>query len=96
MSDDDLPDPRPSTKPAPLLEHSFGVLGWLNRAAQAVGSTRFGECVQRIEFNLHKADMHAKTPAERAVMAGLRASLDALVHADAEARELLDDSALGA
>lgn len=93
MSDDaSLPDPRPRL-PSALMDHSFAALGWLNRGTQAVGSIRFPECVRRVQFYLRKAAARAETPAERAVVQGLSASLDALIHADAQARELLDDSA---
>ena len=91
MSDDDtLPDPRPALRAAPLIDHSFAALGWLNRASVAVGSTRFDECVQRVEFNLRKAAAVVKTPGDRVVVDGLAASLAEMVRADAEARQLFD------
>ncbi|MEI7716704.1 MAG: hypothetical protein WCI78_11530 [Mycobacterium sp.] len=87
--DHDLPDPRPPRQHPPIMELSFAALGWLNRAAQAVGSVRFTESIQRSRFNLERAKRHARTPAELAVIAGLASSLQGLIRADADARELL-------
>ena len=87
--DDDLPDPRPPLQHPPIMELSFAALGWLNRAAQAVGSIRFTESIQRSRFNLERAKDHARTPAELAVIAGLASSLQGLIRADADTRELL-------
>ena len=77
------------------MELSFAALGWLNRSAQAVGSDRFAETVHRSRFNIEKAAGHAATPAELAIIAGLTASLDALIQADADARQVLGDSVSG-
>ena len=87
--DHDLPDPRPPRQHPPIMELSFAALGWLNRAAQAVGSIRFTESIQRSRFNLERAKDHARTPAELAVIAGLASSLQGLIRADADTRELL-------
>jgi hypothetical protein len=89
IPDHDLPDPRPPRQHPPIMELSFAALGWLNRAAQAVGSIRFTESIQRSRFNLERAKRHARTPAELAVIAGLASSLQRLIRADADARELL-------
>lgn len=92
MSDDviepRLPNPQVGKHP-PLMEHSFAALGWLQRAAQAVGSARFAETLDRARFYLDKADAHAHTPGEDAVLAGLHDSLDSLIAANAAARTLL-------
>ena len=74
------------------MDLSFAALGWLYRSANAVGSDRFAETVHRSRFYLDKAAGHAATPAEAAVVTGLNASLDALIQADADARQLLADS----
>ena len=87
--DHDLPDPRPPLQHPPIMELSFAALGWLHRAAQAVGSIRFTESIQRSRFNLERAKDHARTPAELAVIAGLASSLQGLIRADADTRELL-------
>jgi hypothetical protein len=50
----------------------------------------FDEGVQRVEFNLRKAEAVAKTPGERVVVDGLSASLAAMVRADTEARVLFE------
>ena len=90
-NDENLPDPRPVTI-TPLMEVSFAALGWLNRAAQAVGSIRFTEAVTRSRFYLDRARKIAATPAELAVITGLAASQRGLIEADAQARELLEES----
>lgn len=77
------------------MELNFAALGWLQRSAQAVGSDRFPETLQRSRFYLEKAACHAATPAEAAVITGLAASVDALLQADVDARQLLDDSVSG-
>lgn len=77
------------------MEHSFAALGWLNRCAGAVGSDRFEETAHRTRFCLAKAAGHAATPAETAVVAGLAASLEAVIEADADARRLLAESVAG-
>ena len=77
------------------MDLSFAALGWLYRQAQAVGSDRFEETGHRAKFYLEKASACAHTPAELAVLAGMHVSLDALVQADLEARELLSESVSG-
>lgn len=77
------------------MELSFAALGWLARAADAAGTAKFTESVQRARFNLTKAAGYAKTPAEVAVIAGLASSLEGLIEADADAREVLAASLSG-
>ena len=77
------------------MELSFAALGWLNRSAQAVGSEKFVETVQRSRFNIGKAAGYAATPAELAIITGLTTSLDTLIQADADARHVLGDSVSG-
>ena len=77
------------------MELSFAALGWLNRSAQAVGSEKFVETVQRSRFNIGKAASYAATPAELAIITGLTTSLDTLIQADADARHVLGDSVSG-
>lgn len=74
------------------MDHSFAALGWLHRAAQAVGANRFTESTTRARFYLEKAAGHAVTPAEVAVITGLTSSLQGLNQANAEARALLEES----
>lgn len=83
-----LPNPRVGKHP-PLMEHSFAALGWLQRAAQAVGSARFAESLDRAAFYLDKTAAHAHTPGEQAVLAGLWSALSNLTDADTQARTLL-------
>lgn len=90
-----LPDPRPPRQHPPFMELSFAALGWLARAADAAGTARFTESVQRARFNMTKAAGYAKTPAEVAVIAGLASSLEGLIQADADAREVLAASLSG-
>ena len=71
---------------------SFAGLGWINRAARAVGSDRFDETVRRARFYIDEARAHALTPAEVAVIDGLSATADAVVRADADARVVLGES----
>lgn len=87
--------PRPPLKQPALVDLSFAALGWLHRASIAVGSDRFTETLHRSRFYLTQAAAHAATPAELAMIAGLSASLDGLIQADANARELLSDSVTG-
>lgn len=77
------------------MELSFAALGWLQRSAQAVGSDRFPEALQRSRFYLEKAAGCAVTPAEAAVINSLTAAVGDLFQADADARRLLDDSVTG-
>ena len=74
------------------MEFSFATLGWINRAAQAVGSDRFVETVHRATFNIDATAAYAVTPAEMAVLEGLSATLEAVIQADSEARALLDEA----
>jgi hypothetical protein len=91
-NDKKLPWPYPPRRHPPLMEFSFAALGWINRAARAVGSDRFVETVHRARFNIDGAAAYAVTPAEMAVLEGLSATLDAVVQADAEARALLGEA----
>lgn len=75
------------------MELSFAGLGWVLRAANAVGSDRFAESIARARFNLGRAGAYAVTPAEKQVLAGMVAILDALDCADADAREVLGAAA---
>lgn len=92
---DDLPNPLPPLKHPPLMDLSFAALGWLYRAAGAVGSARFVETLNRAEFYLDRAQQHCDTPADAAVIEGLFASIDALITANAQARTLLAHSVSG-
>ena len=76
----------------PMTDLTFAALGWLNRAAQAVGAIRFTESIKRARFYLERAASHAVTPAEVAVITGLTSSLQGLIQADADARALLEES----
>lgn len=87
-----LPNPRPAAKHPPLMEHSFAAQGWLYRAAQAVGSPRFVETIERARFYLDKASKHCRTPGEQAVLQGLYDAVDRLITANAEGRALLTQS----
>lgn len=89
-----LPNPRVGKHP-PVMEHAFAALGWLQRAAQAVGSVRFAESLDRAAFYLDKTGEHSHTPGEQAVLAGLRSALSNLTEANAEARALLAQSCSG-
>ena len=89
-----LPNPRVGQHP-PVMEHAFAALGWLQRAAQAVGSVRFAESLERAAFYLDKTAGHSHTPGEQAVLAGLWAALSNLTEANAEARALLAQGCSG-
>lgn len=91
---DDFPDPIPRKHP-PIMDHSFAALGWLHRAAQAVGSPRFAESLGRARFYTVRAAIEASTPAEVSVVNGLIAAEEGLVEADADARRLLAESVSG-
>lgn len=92
---DENPEVRfPKRKP-PFSDLSFSTLGWLNRAASAVGADRFFECLERAQFYLDRTAATAATPAERAVVAGLTLSLSALIDTDRVARKLLQASCSG-
>lgn len=93
-NDPPLPDPFPRRHP-PLMEYSFAAQGWLYRAAQAVGSARFVEALDRARFYLSKANKHCWTPGEAAVLQGLYDSVDGLIEANAKARQLLHHSCEG-
>lgn len=95
MSDDALPNPRLPRQHPPLMDVSFAALGWLHRAAQAVGSDRFFEALDRAQFYLDRTAELAHTPAERAVWEGLQHILGELITADRAARTLLDASCAG-
>jgi hypothetical protein len=91
-NDKKLPWPYPPRRHPPLMEFSFAALGWINRAAQAVGSDRFVETVHRARFNIDAAAAYAVTPADMAVLEGLSATLEAVIQADSEARALLGEA----
>ena len=74
---------------------TFSVLGWLHRSAAAVGSDRFAETTRRCQFSLNQAASLAATPAERSLIDGLTKTLQAVITADADSRELLDDAISG-
>jgi hypothetical protein len=96
MSEPELPNPRFSPKPPPpLMDHAYSTLGWLHRAAAAVGSERFEETISRTAFCFTRAAHHAHTPGEAALVTGLQVAIDELVTADAQARTLLADSVSG-
>lgn len=78
-----------------MFDSSFAALGWAYRAAQAVGSDRFAETVFRARFYCERASRAAGTPAEQALVAGLRVMLDELIVANAQGRVLLADSVSG-
>lgn len=90
-----LPDPRPARQHPPLMELSFAALGWINRTAQAVGSDRFPESATRTRFYIARAEEHAYTPAEQAVIDGMYHSLELLADVNAQARALLAESCTG-
>lgn len=92
---DDLPNPRPPLKHPPLMDLSFAALGWLYRAAEASGSERFAETLDRCRFYLERTERHVTTPAERAVFDALSSAVDGLITANAQARVLLSDSVSG-
>lgn len=75
------------------MELSFAGLGWVLRAAGAVGSDRFAECITRARFNIGQAGTYAVTPADKQVLVAMTAMLDALDCADADAREVLGEAA---
>jgi len=91
-NEESLPNPFPPMQHPPMTDRTFAALGWLNRAAQAVGGTRFTESIKRARFYLEKAAGQAVTPAEVAVITGLTSSLQGLIHANANARALLEES----
>lgn len=80
---------------APMFDRSFAALGWAYRASQAVGSDRFAEAMFRARFYLERVAQAATTPAEQALVAGLRVMLDELITANARSRVLLADSVSG-
>lgn len=88
----ELPDPRPPQRHPLLMDVSFACLGWLNRAAQAVGSERFFESLERAQFYLDRTQSCVSTPAERAVWQGLYEALGGLIDADRAARRTLAES----
>lgn len=96
MSDTEprLPNPRVGQHP-PVMEHAFAALGWLQRAAQAVGSVRFAESLERAAFYLDKTAGHSHTPGEQAVLAGLWTALSNLTEANVQARALLAQGCSG-
>lgn len=95
MIDDNLPDPRPARQHPPLMDLSFAALGWINRTAQAVGSDRFPESLNRARFYLARAEEHAFTPAEQAVIDGMHHGIELIVDANAQARTTLAHSCMG-
>ena len=87
-------EPRVPKRYGPLMAQSFA-LGWLNRAAQAVGSPRFPETLRRATLSVDQAATHARAPGDLAVIAGLSLSLDELRRADSQGRILLGESVSG-
>ena len=90
-----IPDPKPPRKHPPLMDHSFAALGWINRAAQAIGADRFFESLERSQFYLERTSAHAQTPAEKAIVYGLAEMMARLIAADRDAREMLKESCAG-
>lgn len=76
-----------------MTDLTFASLGWVTRAAGAVGSDRFAESARRARFYLNRAAGHADTPAERAVIAGMASALDAVLRCDADSRFVLEEFA---
>jgi hypothetical protein len=95
VSADQLPNHRFPSELGALVDFTHAGLGWLLRAAEAVGAPRFRELVDRAGFYLDKAFVVAQTPAERVVVDGLIQSGLALLEADAEARRVLTESVSG-
>jgi hypothetical protein len=77
------------------MNYTFSVLGWLHRSSAAVGSDRFAEAASRCRFSLNQAAGLAKTPAERSLIDGLTDTLEAVIKADTDSRQLLDDAVSG-
>ena len=75
------------------MDLSFAGLGWVLRAAGAVGSDRFAECITRARFNIGRAGAYAMTPADKEAVTGLADILDALARSDTDAREVLGEAA---
>ena len=75
------------------MELAFAGLGWVLRAAEAVGSDRFAECITRARFNIGRAGAYPATPADKQVLAGMTDILDALARSDTDAREVLGEAA---
>lgn len=92
---DELPDPRPPLRHPALMDLSFAALGWMFRLVEAVGSPRFGETLERTQFYLTRANGHASTPAERAVVRALFDGLGEVNRANLAAERLLAESVSG-
>jgi len=92
---DQMPNHRFPSELGALVDFTHAGLGWLLRAATAVGAPRFPELVDRAGFYLDKAFVIAQTPAERAVVDGLIRSGLALVESDGDARRVLAESVSG-
>jgi hypothetical protein len=73
----------------------FASLGWVIRSAHAVGADRFDEAARRARNTIARCEVHIVTPAERAVLDGLSASLDAVIRDDLETRQLLGELVSG-
>lgn len=96
MSDaDQMPNHRFPSELGALVDFTHAGLGWLLRAAEAVGAPRFRELLDRAGFYLDKAFVVAQTPAERVVVDGLIQSGLALLVADDDARRVLTESVSG-
>jgi hypothetical protein len=92
---DQMPNHRFPSELGALVDFTHAGLGWLLRAADAVGAPRFRELVDRAGFYLDKAFVAAQTPAERVVVDHLIRSSLALLNADADARRVLAESVSG-
>jgi hypothetical protein len=95
VRDDRFPNHRFPSELGALVDFTHAGLGWLIRAANAVGAPRFQELVDRAGFYLDKAFVVAQTPAERAVVDSLIQSGLALLEADGDARRVLAESVSG-
>jgi hypothetical protein len=92
---DQMPNHRFPSELGALVDFTHAGLGWLLRAAEAVGAPRFRELLDRAGFYLDKAFVVAQTPAERVVVDGLIQSGLALLVADDDARRVLTESVSG-
>ena len=96
INEDSLPNPRPPLRHPPLMDLSFAALGWLFRCADAVGSPRFGETLERAQFYLFRAGDYADTPAERALVRAMwENGLGEINRANLAAKQLLAESVSG-
>lgn len=90
---DDLPDHRPPDRhPA---QRFLAAVGWLCRAADAVGSPRFAETHVRASICVDMAADVADTPARKVVVRALADAVMSLASVDSAVRSLLQDSVSG-